>query len=528
MNREIVGLRNHKLSLLENTWGVLVGIIVLFLGQVEDIVDTFHELLRSGWTKGVITSFGLDIGIFLLILIVGFGLSYFRWKKTTLSIKDGMIVVERKTFFAKKDEISIKNVSNVNLEQNVFERLTHIYKVKFDTSTLSTADKTDVFIVLGLEDAMKVRDLVMSYITDGSMYGDAAAESNEAAAELNEAAESNGAAAGQEEYDFRLDESDNMAAAIASIDIGVISGFSLGIIAALIIFVLMWNAGERVSSIIPLVIIPLTACYYAGKSIVKSFVRYHDFRVKRRGDMIYISSGALKLRSYSVPVNQIQAVRMKCALLGRFMGRASVNVINVGGEDEDVDGQWLFPAIPIESIEPLMKQVLPEFEFKKPEEMEKRSKKSLIRDILDGPIEIIIWSLIGFGIGEIIAFVSSGHQIDEFGESQFIAVPIIVVIGLVLLYSILCLFFKQSVCRIAFDKDRLWIREGSLNWNYHVIDFSKVQYMRGKQKLVSRILGTKGVSLHILASRAASNVCVSEYDSEVIDGLMKSFSESLQ
>ena len=84
-----------------------------------------------------------------------------RWWKTTITIKDQVVTVERKTMFHKKNSIAVHTISNINLQQNLFERIVRTYTIKFDTSSMSTADSTDVKIILGEKDANRVKELVM-------------------------------------------------------------------------------------------------------------------------------------------------------------------------------------------------------------------------------------------------------------------------------------------------------------------------------------------------------------------------------
>ena len=56
-------------------------------------------------------------------------------------------MIERNTWNKKKNTIGLKNISNVNTEQNLLEMLLGTCKVKLDTNSMSTSDKTDVKII---------------------------------------------------------------------------------------------------------------------------------------------------------------------------------------------------------------------------------------------------------------------------------------------------------------------------------------------------------------------------------------------
>ena len=90
------------------------------------------------------------------------------------------IVIEQNTLNRKKNTIGIKNISNVNTEQNLFEMLLGTYKVKLDTNSLSTADKTDVKIVLKKAQAEWFKNAVMSLMeeTPGKIPSENAADRN--------------------------------------------------------------------------------------------------------------------------------------------------------------------------------------------------------------------------------------------------------------------------------------------------------------------------------------------------------------
>ena len=70
-------------------------------------------------------------------------------------------MIERNTWNKKKNTIGLKNISNVNTEQNLLEMLLGTCKVKLDTNSMSTSDKTDVKIILKKAEAEQFRLYVM-------------------------------------------------------------------------------------------------------------------------------------------------------------------------------------------------------------------------------------------------------------------------------------------------------------------------------------------------------------------------------
>jgi len=82
------------------------------------------------------------------ILMTFLGWQLWIWSKTYIYVLNHAIIIEKNTMKKEKETIGIKNISNVNLEQNLFERLLRTCKVKLDTNSLFTADSTDVQILM--------------------------------------------------------------------------------------------------------------------------------------------------------------------------------------------------------------------------------------------------------------------------------------------------------------------------------------------------------------------------------------------
>ena len=67
---------------------------------------------------------------------------------------------------------------------------------------------------------------------------------------------------------------------------------------------------------------------------VKDFIRYYDFRAKRRGDKIYIKYGFLKKMEYTIPVDKIQALKIRQSFVARIFRKYMAEIVNVGMGDE--------------------------------------------------------------------------------------------------------------------------------------------------------------------------------------------------
>ena len=150
--------RNHISVVIEEVWGAILVLLVYVFAQVlPELAETSADDL----------SFFADNGLWIVLILAVLmalliGNRILVWARTYIHIEDNAIIIEKNTVNKKKNTIGIKNISNINLEQNLFEMLAGTCKVKLDTNSLSTADKTDVKIVLKKADAENFRREIMS------------------------------------------------------------------------------------------------------------------------------------------------------------------------------------------------------------------------------------------------------------------------------------------------------------------------------------------------------------------------------
>ena len=112
--------RCHPSIILEKVAGVLSFFIIIFISNIDDVVD----ILETGKFQGNII---LLIGTAILILDAIY--NFLVWRKTYISIQDGTIVLERNTINKKINTFGIKNIANINIEQNISEIVKDAYQL---------------------------------------------------------------------------------------------------------------------------------------------------------------------------------------------------------------------------------------------------------------------------------------------------------------------------------------------------------------------------------------------------------------
>lgn len=253
----------------------LLPMAVLFVVLAADNIDEVLRYMEEGtWTAD--KSIGTACGILVLILMYT-GYALVLWAKTWIRIDGKSLVIERNTMFRKVQTIGLENVSNVNLTQNLLQRFLHVYAVKLDTNSVTTAEESDVHIALKEDKAVWLREC------------DTGSSDN----------------TGHEEEIVRKKNS--------------ILHYSFGSL------LFRWFFMCNVLGMLIVALLPLVTLYTERKSILTAAIlwigvvvnligglfRYYDFRADRRGNEIKVSYGFFNRREYRIPVDKISAIRIR-------------------------------------------------------------------------------------------------------------------------------------------------------------------------------------------------------------------------
>ena len=382
--KEEVTFRNHFSSVFEKIWSLILVLAAIIVANISSVADGMDMIANKDAFGQLLAGFG---GLILLVIVI-VAWNILRWWKTTLTIKGDILIYERRTLNRLSNNISMSKISNINLEQNLFEMIMGTYTLKIDTSSLTTADNTDLEFVLKKEQAYWVKNYIVEMthredkLDSGSQeIQNPTMESMEASQEKKKAVRNrNGYMMDEEDLPFDVEYSvgaviKNGLVTIRMFQLIVGFGALISVMASLEeVFFAAADINAALGAMVVFVIVIIGAII----SLIKRMQQDYHFRARREADKIFVSCGLFKKRNYAVPVNKINAIVLDYTFIGRLCGQAYVKVINVGGENDDVDGMKFLLAGSYRELEEKIKLLLPEFTVSPKSAFQKTSKKVLL------------------------------------------------------------------------------------------------------------------------------------------------------
>lgn len=458
-----IRFRNHASVILENSLKSIGTIMLIFLMNIASEIGEsdvgFTDIL---WI----------IGFALLVSAIVLGYQWIIWAKTYITLDENTLVVERNTLNKKRNTIGLKNVSNINLEQNILEMLLGTCKVKLDTNSLSTAEETDVKIVLKKADAERFRQLILGKETDEDIAeGIVACDEKE-----------------KEERKHISDIGDIVLHGL----------FSIRIFSVILLIGIVWIQGFMIAeegtqilgeTIIEIIMSLIVAFWLAAGvlwGMIKEFIKYIGFVIERKGDKIYLSYGLFKRVAYSIPVEKINGIKLVQTPIARMGKRYTVEVINVGmGDDETETNTFFLPYAKKEVIEQQIEMILPEFagcmQIK-----ENKQPKAIWLIWMPRVFTYLLISIVGY-------WCAYEYEPELMGPVFWAAVVVAVWF---LILKIAGYVTKGS----AVDERFLKIVDGKFAKSELFVKYDKIQYVTGKQCIIAKHFKMQKGTISLLAS----------------------------
>lgn len=477
--------RNHISVILEQTGAVIAAVFVLIVTQLFQSID---ELTESDLSFITSKGFLILIGVIVLLAVSLIG-QVLVWARTYISIEENAIVIEKGRVNKKKNTIGIRNISNINLEQNLIEMLFGTCKVKLDTNSLSTADSTDVKIVLKKSDALwfqqevtrKMEEAAGRIPATGAGFG------------VSDGVTDVYSAGGEpEDYDVRAGIADIIRHGFFSISILSVVIFLLAIVGTAVSVAEVIGRGDLTASLAGSAAAIVAAAFIILSALwdtVKDFVRYYDFRAKRLDDKIYIKYGFFKKAEYTIPVDKIQALKIRQSFLARIGHRYMAEIVNVGmGDDKEEQHSFLVLYCTEEKLRERLFLLLPEF----------ASSASQPVDRLPASV----WAAWTIPTAVYILVVSgSALMCNELVGSKY-RLYIWIVSAILILLLLAGMILKYRTAGVGADDRYLKIAGGYFARQYLSVQYRNIQYAEFSQNFIARACGIKKGEIYLLASSA--------------------------
>ena len=471
--------RNHISIILEQTGAVIAAAVVLIITQLFQSID---ELTESDLSFITSKGFLIFLGVIALLAISLVG-QVLVWARTYISIEENAIVIEQGRVNKKKNTIGIRNISNINLEQNLIEMLFGTCKVKLDTNSRSTADSTDVKIVLKKADAIWFQQEVTRKMEEADPGVSFDRESTQGAAPSSREIK---------DYDVHAGIADIIQHGFFSISIISVVVFPLVIGGTVISVVEVLGRADMMASLAGAAAGILVAAFLILSTLwdtVKDFVRYYDFRAKRLGDKIYIKYGFFKKVEYTIPVDKIQALKVRQSFLARIGRRYMVEIINVGmGDDQEEQHSFLVLYCTEEKLEERLSLLLPEFVSSVEQPVDRLPASTWAAWTIPAAVYILL-TVAGAFIGNVLTG-------NEYRLYIWIAAAVLVIMmfaGMIL---------KYRTAGVGADDQYLKIAGGYFAKQYLSVRYRNIQYAEFSQNFIARACGIKKGEIHLLASTA--------------------------
>lgn len=482
--------RCHISIVIENAGGLLGALVAIALSQSDNIIKNISKLNQL---EG--KSYFIGLGIFLLALITTLLFHLNRWYRTTIWLENGTLIVEQNTLKKKRNTYTIKNISNIDMEQNLFERVIGTYKIKIDTNSSALAKGTDIKIVFSKQKALEFKKEIMSNMgqIDDSILSD------------NE----------NEDFDVVYSTKDIIYHCIYTANlfsilflVGGFVGFYILMHYGVEHYTLKEFVKDAIGGFAAILITLVSSAY----SLVKGFFRYYDFKVKRSGGRIYLTYGLFRKNMHTLPVDKINGIKLIQPFFSRIFGRYQVEVINVGTGDEKNESSNILLSCSKNEIKKYMDVLLPEFEAFIDKPIKRQSKKYFLHMIYGmGLVSIVIvCGFLGFNyMGEILPIWIEG----------------LICLGILLLF-IICSIAAYFAGGYYVGQEYLIIAKGIFTKTYVMIRYEKIQELQMNESLMSKFTKLKKSTIHILAALLSSTMALPLLDDKILEQISKKMIEA--
>lgn len=463
-------MRCHPSIIIEKAGGFFIAWILIFLGQIDEIIAFFTT--ESFHTEDLSFIF-LILGLMIILPLAIGGYQFIVWRSTWIYMDQSTFIIERNTLNRRKQTYGITHISNINIEQNLFELLIHTCHVKLDMENAADAGSTDISIVLSLKKAHELKTLLLT-VQNGGVPLDTTSF---------------------QETGSHASFSDILTHCVCSLSTAfwvILLGF------AVFLGFMLWDGispAELVTEdagddpILGILAIAIFLISY-GYQIVKRLLTFYHFSVSRNGSNISIRYGFFRKQDYTIPVNHIHALRIIQAPIARLFHFYEAQIVCVGIGDEEEELTQLTLCCKKETFCRKMAELLPEFPSKTLDNVNRPPRHTGKLYVLS----FFLGTVIACSILFLVMYCSDSLNAQE--DFVFLLCMELLMILCFLLYYL----FKYRCLGLYLGDSIALFCGGTFKKTVTLVPYQKIQYLDFKQNPLSGRLHLFKGDAFILAS----------------------------
>ena len=339
------------------------------------IFITYFSILKKVWPYIIFITLQfqgymlISLSIILLILLF---FSLLRWMNTKIIITDSNLIYREGVFLKNEIIIPIQNISLIELERNWFYKILRLRKFKVDN--LSSNKRNQIYMILNIRDlnylynnlSFRIKNLISKDSLNINKY-----------------------------LGYKISTMHlillSMLRSNIILGIGVLISFVnyiskinrqiQGEIKEFLIDFLSKNIDLKgtvlallLSILFIVTIILLVVLIF---SIVATLIKYYKFIIFRRKNYLRVEYGLFNRKSYSIPTENIHALKIEQNILCQFFRLYTIKCSVVGYGDEVKEDEVIFPMCGEELLNDILVHIIPEFKFSG--YIYRTSKKNMMR-----------------------------------------------------------------------------------------------------------------------------------------------------
>lgn len=320
--------------------------------------------------------------LFIAVLIIGFFAVIIEWWRTKYSINSESIELDEGALFRKHRSIPFQRVQNVQSATPFYLR-----PFKLTSLTLETGAKNDdasvTFEALKTKEAERIERTLDHYKNSGAPVENTEEEQFTGDDVDSEERLETVQPDSKPTIHFNPSRKDILKASVLSFSYLLLVPIMISIFNNIDEVYDLSSKAEKVFDFIigSWILITLGILLFILITVIfgltRTYLKYGRYEISSDDERIYIKSGILNERHFSIRKKNVQAVQIQQSLIKRILKLAEVKLVSAGGVKEtEQEVNSLYPFLPVTRAYSIISELLPGFEVKT--DMEQLPRKSLI------------------------------------------------------------------------------------------------------------------------------------------------------